>query len=1011
VGIINDLGLNENMTKEQISEQLFNVRKKLITRQNSADIQKRSQAELQLDIVSSMQNAINKMNDSFDVHVLVATYGFAADNDKLNKDLKEAIEVAASGNGDSAGRIADFVGNNGQNQLRDKWMFQAADCGAVNAYQVCGYLLTDTDPDKAIFWFEKANEANVISASNIYNWGLILYRRKEYVQAKEKFERASAEGHAMAPYFIAEMYENGYGVAQDLRKALEQYQLAKQRGLQEAQQGITRVATTLNQQNAANLNQNKPNNNSAANNTRTQQVNNVQNGQPTLVFKSDRKSAIPYLEDINIDNLKEKLKADEIASKVGDMAGKVGDMASGIAGKVDKDKVKKLPWKKIIIGLVVLLIAINLFKSCASGIASLGKKVNDTNVSQKVEKQEKENNIEVVEQADEGIGTKLSKVNIIESNEFGFAENSVLDTVGFSYSGNNIGLLSASSKYDGYVRFNIGENDKYLQGVISVSDETNSLRSGKIQVLTGRAGSMNLVYESDTLSRIDEPFLLSIDVANADTAEIRFAQTDNNGYSYKEYIILADVRLYEESQNIELPSRDYLDGQKLSEFKVSLADNYSTSVENPTDTVGNSYDTNNLSMISMNSSNDGYACYFVDGNYKYISGIFAPQADSNSIRSGIFIVYAYIDNDWVEVYESDTITRTSKASVFSADISGASWVEVVYRHTDNNGYSYAGNLLLSEVAFYKNELPNIEVPATAGEEILPLNKLNIVQCDGFNFATEKQYDTVGNTYMGSNVANIASASSFTGYVDYYLGGNYKYLAGVVASNDESNNIRKGVLRVFTKNEGDWEFVYESPSISRVIAPFELVADVGNAEWMRIEFVNTDNNGYSYKSYAILSDMTLYANDNYSVDVPKVNFKESCLLSDLKVAKCDGFSESKESLQDFLGNKYMGKNIETIQSDGYVYYFVDGSYNTISGKIVPRNDSNEIRTCHFMIYKKSGDNDWELAYESEDMTNSTGIINYEVDITGADWIYLEYKKVDNKGYSYKAYGILSENELK
>jgi hypothetical protein len=326
-------------------------------------------------------------------------------------------------------------------------------------------------------------------------------------------------------------------------------------------------------------------------------------------------------------------------------------MASGIAGKVDKDKVKKLPWKKIIIGLVVLLIAINLFKSCASGIASLGKKVNDTNVSQKVEKQEKENNIEVVEQADEGIGTKLSKVNIIESNEFGFAENSVLDTVGFSYSGNNIGLLSASSKYDGYVRFNIGENDKYLQGVISVSDETNSLRSGKIQVLTGRAGSMNLVYESDTLSRIDEPFLLSIDVANADTAEIRFAQTDNNGYSYKEYIILADVRLYEESQNIELPSRDYLDGQKLSEFKVSLADNYSTSVENPTDTVGNSYDTNNLSMISMNSSNDGYACYFVDGNYKYISGIFAPQADSNSIRSGIFIVYAYIDNDWVEVYE------------------------------------------------------------------------------------------------------------------------------------------------------------------------------------------------------------------------------------------------------------------------------------------------------------------------------------------------------------------------
>lgn len=397
MGIINDLGINESMTKEQISEQLFNVRKKLITRQNSADIQKRSQAELQLDIVSSMQNAIDKMNASFDVQVLVATYGFAADNDKLNKDLKDAIENAASGNGDSAGRIADFVGNNGQNQLRDKWMFWAADCGAVNAYQVCGYLLTDTDPDKAIFWFEKANEANVISASNIYNWGLIFYRKKEYAKAKEKFERASAEGHAMAPYFIAEMYENGYGVAKDLRKALEQYQLAKQRGLQDAQQGITRVATALNQQNAANTG--SQNNSNTTSTTRTQQTGNAHNGQPTLVYKSDRKSAIPNIEDINIDNLKDKVKVDEIAGKVGGFANNVVEKVEDISGgKVDKEKIKQLPWKKILIGLVVLWVIIALLKSCAAAVSSGGKKTQSNASSAQVVEEVKNDEEEIAEE-------------------------------------------------------------------------------------------------------------------------------------------------------------------------------------------------------------------------------------------------------------------------------------------------------------------------------------------------------------------------------------------------------------------------------------------------------------------------------------------------------------------------------------------------------------------------------------------------------------------------------------
>lgn len=977
MSFFDDFGFDENMTKEQVSEKLFNARKKLITRQNSADIQKRSQAELQLDILSGMQNAIDKMTEAFDVQILVETYVFAVDNGKLNKDLRDAIENAVSGSGDAAGKIANYLGNNGQFKLRNNWMLWAANCGDVNAFQICGYLLADTSPDEAVRWFEKADEANTISTTNVYNWGLILYRKKEFEEALSKFERASKEGHANASFMIAEMYENGYGVNKDLIKALEQYKLAKQGGLKEAQQGITRIATVLNQQNTANIDSGKQNYIKMDTNTTCfQQTRTAQNGQ-TIDNRNVHGSNVSYM-----------------------------------SGNCIKD-IEKKSRKKHIIGIGIIVVILFL-KSCVPSFFSIKKELDDAlkksqNIEDSMEDVYQGERVIVVE---EGIGTKLSKTNITESNRFDFTEKNVIDTVGFLYSGNNIGILSASSDDDGYVRFDVGENDKYLQGLVSVSDETNSIRNGKLQILTGRGGTMNLVYESDTLSRITGPFLVSVDVENAETTEIRFIQTDNNGYSYKEYIILADFRLYEESQEVKLPTKEYADGQKLSDFKVSLSSNYYTSVENPKDTIGNNYDVSNLTMLSMDSYDDGYACYYVDDHYKYISGIFAPQADSNLIRSGIFIVYAYMDDEWVEVYESDTITRTSKAEVFSADISGATWIEVVYRHTDNNGYSYDGNLLLSEVAFYKNELPNLEVSSSTGSDILPLSQLNVVQSEGFNFASEKQYDTVGNTYMGSNVANITSSGYDNGYVNYYLGGNYKYLAGVVSLNDETSNIREGILQVSTKkDDDDWKVIYESQTISRVTSPFELVADVDNAEWMRIEFVNTDKNGYSYKSYAILDNMTLYANDNYEVHVPKVEYKDSCLLSDLKIAECEGYVEANESQQDFAGNKYMGKNIESIQSDGYAYYFVDGNYSTISGKIVPRNDSNEIRTCHFMIYKKTEGDDWKLAYESGDITNSTEIIDYEVDITGADWICLEYRKVDKKGYSYKAYGILSGIELK
>lgn len=362
MGILNDLGINGEMDRNQIGEQLFAVRKKLVSRQNSADAKKRAAAETQLDALSSLQNAIDKAAGNFpDIQLLVQTYGFLADNGKLNKDNKASLENAAAGNGEAAGILAEFLGKNGQDKLRSQWVFWAGECGAAGAYQVCGYLLTDSDPDNAIKWFEKAQQANILGAANIYNWGLIYYRKKMYAQAKQKFETASAQGHSMAPFFLGEMYENGYGVPKNLQTALQQYQLAGQRGFQTAQQGIERVSDMLKLQGSQ---QNGSGTRSGQGNAQgqTRQKAAQPDDQTKLVYKSDRKSAIPNLDDIHIDDLKEKVNYDQIRDKVEQFAGNV----EGLAGNVDADKIKGLPWKKILIGVILFFVIMSVFKKCAS---------------------------------------------------------------------------------------------------------------------------------------------------------------------------------------------------------------------------------------------------------------------------------------------------------------------------------------------------------------------------------------------------------------------------------------------------------------------------------------------------------------------------------------------------------------------------------------------------------------------------------------------------------------------
>lgn len=702
MGIINEFGLNETMNKEQVSEQLFDVRKKLVTRQNSADVQKRSQAELQLDLVNSIQNAVDKMASTFpDVQLLIGTYGYSADNGKLNKELKEAIEAAASGDGNAAGNIADFLGNNGQGDLRNQWMFWAADCGAVQAYQVCGYLLTDSNPDEAIKWFEKADQAGAIGAANIYNWGLIYYRMKNYASAKEKFERAAGEGHAGAFYFLGEMYENGYGVEKNLENALEQYRLSKQKGLQEAQQGITRVANLLNQQ--ADLN--STNNYSNANVVN----NNSQNGQPTLVFKSDKKSSIPNLNDIKIDDLKDKVHVDEIKGKVEDFASK---------NNIDTEKVKSLPWKKIIIGAVILFVFISMIKGCTNKISSKHQgTVSDSEsvVTEGSERQETNEKVALSEEEKALIGEYDGYYYTGSSNKRGL-------TLSF-YEDNG---LKASYKFYPLVGGDDISEGEYLMDVVYSGDK----------------------YELTATEWVNQPGGYStIDLTGVLEGDLFYGVTDDN---YPFSVTINDGKnTVKECWLTDLEPVQKDDDVYVENYKIGSAN------------TGDEY-------VHYMLSRSPYSeiIYKLNGDYDTLKGVWSIcYSGRDDEGENAFEIYA----DDKLVYTSESIKSGSLQSEVSANIEYCDYLRI--RFKEGKGVGEFGNIKLSsstERAVSDEKTDDIVLPCW-------LTDIDYLTSDN---VTVRAND-VGATNTGSIYSHYISGREGSS-IEYYLRGEYNSLSGLWA---------------------------------------------------------------------------------------------------------------------------------------------------------------------------------------------------------------------------------------
>ncbi len=106
-------------------------------------------------------------------------------------------------------------------------------------------------------------------------------------------------------------------------------------------------------------------------------------------------------------------------------------------------------------------------------------------------------------------------------------------------------------------------------------------------------------------------------------------------------------------------------------------------------------------------------------------------------------------------------------------------------------------------------------------------------------STDVIEDTVGNTYAGTYVLGLkdsrssTTTTSGTGYVEYFLNGEYTTLTGTLAVNDKTTDAEynnKIVFRVYGDND---EVLYKK-TVTRTTTPVELNIDLSGVQWLRIE---------------------------------------------------------------------------------------------------------------------------------------------------------------------------------
>ena len=181
----------------------------------------------------------------------------------VEQDYSEAVKwyrkAANDGNANAQNNLG-WMYQNGLGVERDyheavKWYKKAAEHGDSNAQYNLGYMYqnglgVNRDYHGAIKWYKKAAERGNSNAQNalVYVQNMLgdMYFdgkgvSQDYSEAAKYYSDSAEKGNSYGQYRLAVMYENGYGVKQNLNQAMYMYERAVHNGYADALEPLNKI--------------------------------------------------------------------------------------------------------------------------------------------------------------------------------------------------------------------------------------------------------------------------------------------------------------------------------------------------------------------------------------------------------------------------------------------------------------------------------------------------------------------------------------------------------------------------------------------------------------------------------------------------------------------------------------------------------------------------------------------------------------------------------------------------
>ena len=270
----------------------------------------------------------------------------------------------------------------------------------------------------------------------------------------------------------------------------------------------------------------------------------------------------------------------------------------------------------------------------------------------------------------------------------------------------------------------------------------------------------------------------------------------------------------------------------------------------------------------------------------------------------------------------------------------------------------------------ENEQQTIAQDAIAVTVPVSLFDLAPVNSNRWNPNQGALEDSLGNQYSVLMPYIILDGHAFG---EFFVDSRYSLLRGSLAPHVNLGSNSNVQFMVFA----DDKLVYSSAGISRTTLPFDFEADISGAQFVRVRVSCTDYWNQSVANILVM-DMALESNQNDIVAERPLS------LLTMTPVNSNRWNPNQGALEDSLGNRYtVTLPYIIIDGHGFGEFFVDSRYSTLRGRLAPYRNLGSRSNVQFMVYA-----DGRLVYSSAGIQRTTIPFDFEVDISGAQFIRID-----------------------